>query len=92
VADRKTAGRYIDAAAACQLARTDELGEDVMRRITEHVQARPEPERSDPRRVLDQHRQRIQTWLEQDKPLKLVRVRELLARDGIDVSYTTLRR
>jgi hypothetical protein len=34
----------------------------------------------------------IQTWLEQDKPLKLVRVRELLARDGIDVSYTTLHR
>jgi transposase len=92
VADRKTAGRYIDAAAACQLARTDELSDDVVRQITERVQARPEPERSDSRRLLDQHRQRIQTWLEQDKPLKLVRVRELLARDSIEVSYTTLRR
>jgi transposase len=92
VADRKTAGRYIEAAAACDVARTSELDDAAVRRITEHVQARPEPERSDPRRLLDQHRQRIQMWIEQDRPLKLVRVRELLARDGIEVSYTTLRR
>jgi transposase len=92
VADRKTAGRYVEAAAACELARGEELTDAVVRRIAEHVQARPEPQRSDPRLLLDQHRQRIQTWIEQDKPLKLVRVHELLARDGIEVSYTTLRR
>jgi transposase len=92
VADRKTAGRYIEAAKACEVACTDELTDAIIARIAEQVQARPTPERSDPRLLLDQHRQRIQAWLQQDKPLKLVRVQELLARDGVDVSYTTLRR
>jgi hypothetical protein len=47
---------------------------------------------SDPRQVLEAQRLRIEKWLEQDKPLTLVRVHELLGRDGIAVSYTTLRR
>jgi transposase len=92
VADRKTAGRYIEAAESCELTPTDELTDDVVQRVAARVQARSEPERSEPRRLLDQHRPRIEAWLAQESPLKLVRVHELLGRDGIDVSYTTLRR
>ena len=80
VADRKTAGRYIEAAAEFAVACTDELTDAVVAQIAERVQARPTPERSDPRLLLDRHRQRIEAWLQQDKPLKLVRVHELLAR------------
>jgi hypothetical protein len=80
VADRKTAGRYIEAAAECAVTCTDELTDAVVARIAETVQARPAPERSDPRLLLDHHRQRIEAWLRQDKPLKLVRIHELLKR------------
>ncbi len=40
--------------------------------------------------VLEQHRLRIEQWLEHD--LTLVRVQELLARDGVSIAYATLRR
>jgi transposase len=92
VADRKTAMRYVQAATACDLSLTDPLTDEIVQRVAARVQARPRPERSDPRQILDQHRQRIEAWLTQDEPLRLVRAHELLARDGVDVSYTTLRR
>jgi hypothetical protein len=56
------------------------------------MQDRPAPEPSEVRRMLDQHRVRIEQWLEHDPPLTLVRVQELLARDGVSLAYTTLRR
>ena len=37
-------------------------------------------------------RGRIEAWLGGERPLRLVRIRELLARDGVNVSYSTLRR
>ena len=37
-------------------------------------------------------RVRIESWLGAKRPFTLVRVHALLARDGIDASYTTLRR
>ena len=44
------------------------------------------------RKQLEVHRARIEKWLRADPPLRLVRVHELLARDGLSVGYTTLRR
>jgi hypothetical protein len=68
----------LEAAAECTVPCTDELTGAVVARLAERVQARPTPEHSDPRLLLDQHRQRIEAWLQQDKPPKLVRIHELL--------------
>jgi transposase len=56
------------------------------------VQARPLPAPSDAWVALGGRLAQIQTWLDGDPPLRLVRVHELLARDGVAISYTTLRR
>lgn len=92
VADRKTATRYIEAAKACGLAMDSTLDDGVVAEVARRVQARPEPAPSEPWKVLEAHRARIEVWLGGQRPLRLVRVHELLARDGVDVSYTTLRR
>ena len=42
--------------------------------------------------MLEAQRPRIEHWLKAERPLRLVRVHELLAREGVEVSYTTLRR
>ena len=44
------------------------------------------------RLVRDQHRERIESWLQLDPPLTLILVQELLVRDGVSIPYTTLRR
>lgn len=55
-------------------------------------QNRPSGERSTPARsLLTAHRERIGRWLAEDH-LRLSRVQELLERDGLAVSYTSLRR
>lgn len=92
VVSRRTASRYIEAATELGLAPGDELTEEVVRNVAARVQTRPMPPVSDPRQLLADQRIRIEKWLRQDQPLTLVRVHELLARDGVDVSYTTLRR
>ena len=63
-----------------------------MTEVAQLVQARPVTPASDARKTLETHRARIEQWLSGEKPLRLVRVHELLARDGVDVGYTTLRR
>jgi transposase len=92
VVSRRTATRYIESAKALGLDPSAALTDEAVRDIAARVQTRPSPVVSDPRQVLETQRVRIEKWLQQDKPLTLVRVRELLARDGTDVSYTTLRR
>jgi hypothetical protein len=92
VVGRRTATRYIEAAKAIGLGPGAELTDEAVRDVAARVQTRPPPTISDPRQVLATQRLRIEKWLEQDKPLTLVRVHELLGRDGIAVSYTTLRR
>src|SRR5262249_34661998 len=47
---------------------------------------------SEERTLLEAQRPRIETWLHTDRPLRLVRVHELLLREGVNVGYTTLRR
>lgn len=92
VVDRKTVGRYAQAARACGVEPDTPLCDEVVARVAARVQSRPETPASEPWKVLEQHRARLQAWLEGERPLRLVRARELLARDGVDVSYTTLRR
>jgi transposase len=92
VADRKTAGRYIEAALGCGLTSDSELTDGVVAEVAQRVQSRPLPAPSAPRQSLELHRTRIEKWLGSDPPLRLVRVHELLARDGISIAYTTLRR
>lgn len=92
VVDRKTAARYLAAARACGLASDTPLDDGLIAEVAQRVQARPEPTASEPWTVLEAQRPRLEGWLRVERPLRLVRVQELLAREGIDVSYTTLRR
>src|ERR1700744_5962984 len=92
VADRKTARRYFEAARACGVASDTALDDGLVAEVAQRVQARPEPPASDAWKLLETERSRIEAWLRAERPLRLVRVQELLARDGIAVSYSTLRR
>lgn len=92
VVDRKTATRYIDAAKAEQIALTTELTDALVAAVGRRVQTRPVVLPSESRKTLEQHRERIREQLLGDSPLRLVRVHELLQRDGVAVAYTTLRR
>lgn len=92
VADRKTATRYIAAAQKCGLGPQSELSEESVAEVARCVQARQQPEPSEQWKQLEAQRARIEKWLSGQEPLRLVRVHELLARDGIQVAYTTLRR
>lgn len=91
-ADRKTVARYIEAAQSCELASQSELSDEVVAEVVQRIQARPLPSPSDQRKLLEAQRPRIEAWLRAERPLRLVRVHELLARDGVRVGYTTLRR
>jgi transposase len=90
--DRKTVARYIETAQSCELDSQSELSDEVIAEVVQRVQARPLPSPSDQRRQLETHRPRIEGWLRGERPLRLVRIHELLARDGVYVGYTTLRR
>jgi transposase len=90
VVSRRTATRYIEAAKEFGLALDSELTDEAVRKVAGEVQERPAPEPSEIRTVLDQQRIRIEHWLEHD--LTLIRVQELLAREGVSIPYTTLRR
>ncbi len=92
VVDRKTAGRYIEAAAAEGVEKSTELTDDVVCRVAARVQTRQTPPRSVSRKELDAHREQIEAWLKGSEPLRLTRIQELLAREGVAASYTTLRR
>ena len=92
VVDRKTALRYIHAAKACSLQLHSEVGDEQIAKVAACIQARPAAERSKSWQRLLAQRARIEGWLHAPEPLRLIRVQELLARDGIEIAYTTLRR
>lgn len=92
VVGRRTAARYLDAAKELGVTPDTELAEELIRAVAGRVQDRPAPEPSEMRLVLDQQRPRIESWLQLDPPLTLIRVQELLVRDGVSIPYTTLRR
>jgi len=90
--DRKTVARYVTAAQSCELSAESELSDEIVAEVAQRVQARPLPAPSGEKKVLEAHRARIEAWLDGERPLRLVRVHELLAREGVEVGYTTLRR
>ena len=89
--DRKTVGRYLEEARRLESA-TSGVSDDVAMTVGQRVQARPLVPPSAAWQTLDDRRTQIAGWLGGEKPLRLVRIHELLARDGIAVGYTTLRR
>jgi transposase len=89
-ADRKTVRRYYEAAAQC--GADGELTDEVVAHVAALVQGRPAPPPSEAWKALVPVRARIEAWLSGERPLRLVRIRELLAREGVAVSYSTLRR
>jgi transposase len=89
--DRKTVGRYLEAALKVGTA-TATVTDEVAGQVGRRVQARPAPTPSEAWRALEGRRSQISDWLGGERPLRLVRIHELLARDGLTVGYTTLRR
>ena len=90
--DRKTVDRYVNAARESGMERGSELSDAIVTAVSQRVQGRPLPASSEQWKQLEAQRARIEQWLKSDRPLRLVRVHELLGRDGVLVSYTTLRR
>jgi transposase len=88
--NRKTIRRYLTAAKALGVTATTELSDGVVHDVAQYVQARALTIPSEAWRGLEPHRDRIARWL--DDRLRLSRVHALLARDGIEVTYATLRR
>ncbi|MEY4581623.1 MAG: hypothetical protein RL701_6326 [Pseudomonadota bacterium] len=91
--NRKTVARYLEAAQLVLPSPDAELNDDLILAIKHEVQARVEPSTSASRVELHQQRTRIEGWLHHpQQPLRLTRIHELLQREGMSVSYTTLRR
>jgi transposase len=88
--DRKTVRRYVAAAKALGIEATMELSDGVVHDVAQYVQARPQPSPSEAHQALLSQRQRLTKWL--DEGLHLSRVHALLARDGVEVTYASLRR
>lgn len=92
-ADRKTVARYTALAAELSLPKDRELTDDEVHEVAQSVQARRVPDPSRERAEVAQHRDRIEAWLSQTRPLRLSKIHVLLVRDfGLRASYATLRR
>lgn len=91
-ADRKTVRRYLDAIEDAGIGDATVVDEKVLSALGRAVQERPSMEPSPEWQALRAQRAQIETWLQGEPPLRLVRVRELLVRQGVTVGYTTLRR
>jgi transposase len=90
--DRKTVGRYFDQADERGVGPHATVTDEIAGAVGKQVQARPAPTPSEAWNTLTGRRAQIEAWLGTEPPLRLVRVHELLARDGVAVGYTTLRR
>lgn len=91
--DRKTARRYLQAAEQCGVPREAAAVSDThVNAVAELVQSRPVVSPSAEREQLMVHRARIEAWLSSEPALRLSKIHRLLERDGVSVSYTTLRR
>lgn len=90
--DRKTVGRYLAAARSAELTADTILTEETVHKVATSVQQRDTLPPSAAWKALEAVRPRIEDWLKGPEPLRLTRVQELLVRDGVMVSYTTLRR
>jgi transposase len=96
--DRKTARRYVEAAQTAGLTRdaeADAVTDELVGLVVEAVRpVRPNGHGASWETLLD-HEEQIQTWVkggEGQKPLSMVRIEELLTRQGVRVPYRTLHR
>jgi transposase len=90
--DRKTVARYLATVRELELPHDRELSEEEIHEVAQREQARPLPVSSEEWSSIAQHKDRIQQWLEQKRPLRLRKIHTLLAREGLTASYATLRR
>jgi hypothetical protein len=94
--DRKTVRRYIDAAVELGLDRAgdeDQLTDLLVGQVVERVRPHRTDGRGEARRLLDAHRDQLEKWLDKDKDgLTVVKVHELLERQGVVVPERTLHR
>ncbi len=94
--DRKTVRRYIGAAVELGLDRAggeDQLTDVLVGQVVERVRPHRSDGRGEARRLLDAHRDQLVEWLDKDKDgLTVVKVHELLERQGVVVPERTLHR
>lgn len=90
--DRKTVARYVEVAEQCELPRDRTLTDEEVHEVAQRVQARPLPDPSEEWNEVAKHRDRIDGWLHQHRPLKLTKIHTLLEREGMEAGYHTLRR
>ena len=90
--DRKTIRRYLGEAKRQEVLGRGPVGAEAASSVGRKVQGRRPAAASQQWQTLLGRREQIREWLAGGEPLRLVRVHELLARDGIEVGYTTLRR
>jgi len=91
---RNTVEKYVRGAVALGLVQGGEpAGEALLRALLERNQPGPRAGSHEARLalLLTERREQIAGWLSQER-LQLTRVHELLTREGVVVSYTTLRR
>jgi len=92
--DRKTVRRYIDAAVELGLVRSggeDQLTDLLLGQVVEKVRPHRTDGRGEARRLLDEQRDQLVEWLDADG-LTVVKVHELLERQGVVVPERTLHR
>ena len=92
--DRKTVRRYVEAAEELGLDRGGDEGQltDLLvGRVVEKVRPHRTDGRGEARRLLDAHRDQLEKWLDTDG-LTVVKVHELLVRQGVVVPARTLHR
>lgn len=88
---RNTVEKYVRAAREAGVSQGGETpGDSVFLQLARLNETAP-PAAAPQAASLEQQRERIATWLKDDR-LQLTRIHELLAREGVAVSYTTLRR
>ena len=92
--DRKTVRRYVEAAGELGLDRAggdDQLTDALLGRVVERVRPHRTDGRGEPWRLLGACREQLKVWLDDDG-LTVVKVHELLERQGIVVPQRTLHR
>jgi hypothetical protein len=90
--DRKTVRRYIAAAKGFSIERDRETTEEEIARITARVQTRPARSPSEAWQQLMPFKEKIASCVDEQQRLRLRAARAMLASEGIEVTYWTLRR
>lgn len=90
--DRKTIRRYMAAAKSCGISVDRELSREDVDRVIKRVQARPARSPSEAWTKLLPFKDRIAECVDEAQRLRLRAARVMLAVEGIEVTYWTLRR